>query len=118
MRALLSIGTPVFDVLRQYKDIFKLPKCLQKQWLDTCKEEMKSMKEREVLDLTELPPNQKPITGRWVFVKKSDGQIKAQFVTKGLTQVFGIEFEENFSPVARFETVWLLLTLAALKDLE
>ena len=48
MKALLSIGVLVFDVLRQYKDIFKLSKSQQKQWLDACEKEMKSMKEKEV----------------------------------------------------------------------
>ena len=105
MKALLSIGTPVFDVLRQYSDIFKLSKSQQKQWLDACEEEMKSMKEREVWDLTDLSPNWKPITERWIFVKKNNGRIKAQFIAKGFTQVFGIDFEETFSPVARFKTV-------------
>ena len=32
------------------------------------------------------------------------------------TQIFGIDFEETFSPVARFETVRLLLSIAALED--
>ena len=48
MKVLLSISTLVFDVSKQYRDIFKLPKSQQKQWLDTCDKEMKSMKEREV----------------------------------------------------------------------
>ena len=76
------------------------------------------MKEREVWDLTELPSNQKPITERWVFVKKSDSHIKAWFVIKGFIQVFGIDFEETFSLVARFKTVQLLLALATLEDWE
>ena len=37
-------------------------------------------------------------------------------VAKGFTQVYGIDFEETFSPVARFETICILLTLAALED--
>ena len=118
IKALMSQAAPVFNVLRQYRDIFKLSKSQQKQWLDACEEEMKSMKEREVWDLTDLPPNRKPIAGRWVFVKKNDSWIKAWFVAKRLTQVFGIDFEETFSPVARFETVWLLLALTALEDWE
>ena len=63
------------------------------------------MKERKIWDLIELPSNQKPITEKWVLVKKSDGCMKAQSVTKGFTQVFGMDFEETFLPVARFETV-------------
>ena len=64
IKALMSQAAPVFDVPRQYRDIFKLPKNQQQQWLDACAEEMKSMKEREVWDLTDLSPNRKPITGR------------------------------------------------------
>ena len=37
-------------------------------------------------------------------------------VAKGFTQVYGIDFEETFSLVAWFETVRILLALAALED--
>ena len=37
-------------------------------------------------------------------------------VAKGFTQVYGIDFEETFSPVAQFETIRILLALAALED--
>ena len=37
-------------------------------------------------------------------------------VAKGFTQVYGIDFKETFSPVARFETIHILLALAALED--
>ena len=76
------------------------------------------MKVREVCNLTKPPPNWKPITGICVFIKKRNGNIMTQFVVKGFTQVFGIDFEETFLPVARFKTIWLLLTPAALKDWE
>ena len=35
---------------------------------------------------------------------------------KGFTQVYRIDFEETFLPVARFETVRILLALAVLED--
>ena len=38
-------------------------------------------------------------------------------IAKGFTQVYGIDFEETFSLVACFETVCILLALAALEPL-
>ena len=44
--------------------------------------------------------------------------VKAHFVAKGFTQIFGIDYKETFSPVVRFETVYLVFVLAALHDWE
>ena len=39
-------------------------------------------------------------------------------MAKGFTQIPGIDYDETFSPVARFESIRLLLALAALEDWE
>ena len=36
---------------------------------------------------------------------KTDGRKQGCLVAKGFSQIPGIDFEETFSPVARFETV-------------
>ena len=49
---------------------------------------------------------------------KSDGRYKACLITKGYTQVQGIDYKETFSPVARYESIRYILAHAALLDWE
>jgi hypothetical protein len=46
---------------------------------------------------------------------KTDGRKKAHLVAKGFSQVEGIDYNQIFSPVIRFETVRCMFTLAALQ---
>ena len=92
-------------VPKQYCNILKIDKKEQEQWNSAMKEEVKSLHERKVWGLIDLPKGCQPIKGRWVYAVKSNGCKKAQFVTKGFTQVFKIDYENTFLPVARFETL-------------
>ena len=114
----LAVDSSPNPLPKHYKDILKLPKQEQELWTALIKEEIGSLHERKVWELVDLPKRHKPIKGRWVFALKSDSRRKSRFVAKGFTQVFGIDYENTFSPVARFKTLCLLLSLAALHDWE
>ena len=53
-----------------------------------------------------------------MFNIKPDGRYQSCLVSKGFSQVEGIDFDELFSPVVRYKTAWLLLAVAALEDLD
>ena len=61
------------------------------------------------------PSGCRVIKNRWVFDVKPDGRKRARLIAKGFSQVEGKDFDQIFSPVVRFETVRLILALAALE---
>jgi len=87
-------------------------------WRQAMNAEMQSILQNKTWTLSELPKDHKAIGLKWVFKVKRDpaGNIvkhKARLVAKGYAQVQGIDYDEVFAPVARLETVRLLLVLAA-----
>jgi hypothetical protein len=66
----------------------------------------------------ELPRGHCTIDLKWVYKVKRDEnsdivKYKARLVAKGYVQRPGVDFEEVFAPVARLESVRLLLAIAA-----
>src|SRR6266702_6848172 len=85
-------------------------------WTKACQYEMDALAKNATWELVDLPPGRKAVKNKWVFKLKSDGRYRARLVAKGFTQIPGIDFNETFSPVAHFESLRLLLALAALED--
>ena len=77
---------------------------------------MAALAKNETWTLVDLPPGRKAVKSKWVFKLKADGCYRVRLVAKGFTQIPGIDFDETFSPVARFESLCLLLALAMLED--
>ncbi|XP_019465092.1 PREDICTED: uncharacterized protein LOC109363293 [Lupinus angustifolius] len=87
-------------------------------WIEAMKEEINSIEKNATWELTELPRNKKAILVKWVYkVKlKPDGSVskhKARLVAKGFLQKQGLDFEEVFAPVARLETIRLVVAIAS-----
>jgi hypothetical protein len=62
-------------------------------------------------------PNQNVVGTKWAFCNKQDehGVVtrnKAQLVAKGYSQVEGLDFDETYAPIARLESIRILLAYA------
>ena len=122
VKLLLSKAVMVSEICPvTFKDMEKLKTSnpnSYKEWQNAMLDEVKALNDRDVWELVDCPKNRKSIKCRWVYAIKSDGRKRARLVAKGFSQIPGIDFEDTFSPVARFETVRLLLATAALDDWE
>ena len=88
------------------------------KWQQASEEEFKDLTEMSVWKLVPRPKDHKMIKCRWTYMLKSDSWYKAQLVTKGCTQVQGIDYEETFSLAARYESIQYLLAHVTLLDWE
>jgi hypothetical protein len=86
------------------------------QWSEVCQYEMDTLAKNGTWELVDLPPNRWAVKSKWVFKMKADGRYRAHLVAKGFTQIPGLDYNETFSPVAHFESLRLMLALAALED--
>ncbi|CAL8994313.1 unnamed protein product [Prunus brigantina] len=91
------------------------------KWMDAMNVEMDALNKNKTWDLVPLPRGKKAVGCRWVFTlkHKADGSIdryKARLVAKGYTQTYGVDYLETFAPVAKLNTVRVLLSLAANRD--
>jgi hypothetical protein len=97
---------------------FRVEEALQDpDWVLAMQEELNNFKRNEVWSLVPRP-KQNVVGTKWVFRNKQDehGVVtrnKARLVTKGYAQVAGLDFEETIAPVARLESIRILLAYAA-----
>jgi len=119
IRFLLALRATKTHVLpKTFKDIAKLLADSKKRWLEFCLEELKSLKDKDVYEIVDLPKRRKAVKNYWVYNIKPNGCYQSRLVAKGFSQVKGIDFDELFSLVVCYKTARLLLAIAALENLD
>ncbi|GJS52040.1 retrotransposon protein, putative, ty1-copia subclass [Tanacetum coccineum] len=93
------------------------------KWKEAMKSEIQSMYDNQVWNLVDTTPSLKTVGCKWIFKKKTnmDGKVhtyKARLVVKGYTQTHMIDYEETFSPVAKSNSIRIMLAIAAFHDYE
>ena len=87
-------------------------------WHSAMIEEMDALNGNDTWNLVHLPTGKKVIGCRWVFAVKvnpdgSVAQLKTQLVAKGYAQIYGVDYYDTFSPIAKMISVRLFISLAA-----
>ena len=80
-------------------------------------EELNQFVRNYVWELAPRIENVHVIGTKWLFKNKTDedGEIiqnKSRLVAQGYTQVEGVDFDESFAPVARLESIRILMSIA------
>jgi hypothetical protein len=106
-----------------YDLLEKEPTCFEeviqkKEWADAMTEEYQSIIKNDVWEIVPKQKSKDVVSSKWLFKIKHvvDGSIekyKEKFVARGFSQKEGIDYEEMFSPVARYTSIRTIIALAA-----
>ena len=91
------------------------------KWKAAVMEEMKALVGNGTWEIVRGPLDKKIVGCRWVFTVKhnADGSVKrykARLVAQGFTQTYGIDYEETFAPVAKLNSIRVILSIAVNLD--
>ncbi|GJX66215.1 retrovirus-related pol polyprotein from transposon TNT 1-94 [Tanacetum coccineum] len=83
---------------------------LDASWIESMQDELNQFKRLNVWELVECPIGRNLIAVKWIWKNKTNAKNtvvrnKSRLVAKGCGQEEGINYEESFAPVARFEAL-------------
>lgn len=110
----------ILQVSSIYEPQFYHQDCKSVEWCQAMQEEISALEANNTWSIQPLLAGKKSIGCRWIFKfkYKADGSLdryKARLVAKGYTKKLGLDFVDNFSPVATLTTLPVLLALVAQK---
>lgn len=93
----------------------------QAEWRSSIADEIQSLLKNHTWDVVDNPGDKKLLDSRWIFKRKLNGSdyiYKSRLVVKGFMQTEGVDFKETYAPVARLQTIRILLAIGNQFNLE
>lgn len=84
-------------------------------WKQAMDKELKCLNKNKTWKLVNQPKNKKILDVKWVFTKKTESTFKARLVVRGFQQKEVVD--DTYSPVARMQTLKILLSYCCQKGL-
>jgi len=117
----LYVMGKICKVPRSYAEALASPESLL--WQAAMEEELQSLLANETWILVDRPVNRLVIQCLWTYKLKEEltgdqARYKTRLVAKGFKQRQGIDFNETYSPVVRYDSLRTVLSIAAARDLD
>ena len=118
--------SPCFKTFTLSLDNVEIPRNIyqalqDENWKNAIKEEITALEKNGAWEIVDLSEEKRAVGSKWVFTLKykldrSLERYKARPVTQGFTQTQGLDCEETFAPVAKLNSIRILLSLAVNLD--
>jgi hypothetical protein len=101
-----------------YQSVYFEETIKEEKWVDAMNEEIEAIEINDTWDLVDFPIGKTNNGVKWVYKIKFNKKDKVEkkktrLVAKGFAQQLSIDYGETFSPIARLDTVRVVLTVAA-----
>ena len=95
----------------------------REEWKKAMNREKGSMREMKTWEKTRVPEGKKVIDAKWVFTTKYDEdgrevKKKARLVARGDRQTEGVDYNETFAPVTKYQTLRYVISSAHENNLQ
>ena len=103
-----------------YKEAMSSPEA--SQWLQAMKEEIRSLQQNNTWKISKRNHKTRALNCKWVYkIKYNENnevtRFKARLVAKGYQQIAGIDYETVYAPVAKIQTLRLIIAISAQNQL-
>lgn len=115
-----ALNTTLTEEPKSLKEALDSPQ--KKEWMAAMNEEFLSLLRNKTFKIVKKPEGVRPLDAKWVYAIKrhpdnSIDRLKARLCARGYKQRYGIDFNETFASVARYESVRIMIAVAIAKGL-